>query len=88
MIKMLYRLTELDKAAWLEGDKKISDAKSLKELIDELVDKGNWTIIAATTEYIILQKVDLKQKMKESMEAMDEAILDEEDEHEPDEDIV
>jgi len=32
------------------------EAKALTKWMEELVDKGNWTIIAATTEYIILQK--------------------------------
>jgi len=36
--------------------------KYLTQWIEELVDKGNWTIIAATTEYIILQKRDYAPK--------------------------
>jgi len=39
-----------------------SHYKVLAEWIEELVDKDNWTIIATTIEYIILQKRDYTPK--------------------------
>jgi len=52
---------------WTDGsERKVTGEPTcslLQAWIEELVDKDNWTIIAATTEYIILQKRDYTSKV-------------------------
>jgi len=69
VIKILYHWSDAclnSISIW--GDKpqpaayNLKEERNLNDWIEELVDKGNWTIIAATTEYIILQKRDYTPK--------------------------
>jgi len=55
VIKILYSNR---KGSWRDSEELYVKSKYLTEYIDKLVDKDNWTIIAATTEYIILQKME------------------------------
>ena len=56
MIKVLHKVYGFGYDVWGDDNITIKKTKTLKSLITEFVDEDNWTIIAATTEYIILQK--------------------------------
>jgi len=60
VIKILFKnineWTDCDYNEKYEVGYRDKHVKYLTQWIEELVDKGNWTIIAATTEYIILQE--------------------------------
>jgi len=66
VIKILYKLKEAGEGIWIENNK----SRCLREFIEELVDKDNWTIIAATTEYIILQK-EIEEDPQERRERLE-----------------
>jgi len=59
VIKILFKnineWTDCDYNEKYEVGHRDEHIKYLTQWIEELVDKDNWTIIAATTEYIILQ---------------------------------
>jgi len=54
-----------DRILTVEKEDKLK-AKCLENWMYELTDKDNWTIIAATTEYIILQKQGLDEIVEKS----------------------
>jgi len=72
VIKILYRQDKDD--IWLGTCREpayfYKEETTLKYLLTELIDKDNWTIIVATTEYIILQK-EIEEDPQERRERLE-----------------